>query len=201
MEQSEPLDEKSFADKYIFDNYVHVMVINPNTEDYKFTMMVETGIDRSTAKTRIEKRTFLVKAASKESYVGSVANLFLEGITKQTMQQDKTFSQYNDFNARAKYYDKFIVAVDDPFNDSSFVPYPDDLATKQAVVPVQEQPFAQIEADNGRLAKENEELRALLAIKDDEAAATKEPVPETKEEQPFAGMAGAAKPKAAKVGA
>lgn len=201
MEQSEVLDEKSFQDKYWFDNYVHITVLNPTIKDFVFQMMIQTGMDRDKGKPREESRTFRVPAGGRERFVGSVANLYLDKMSKLLAQQEENFGSIADWNARAKYYDDLIADRDDPFADQAFVPYDEASIATQKVEPIVEQAFSgAIEADEARkekeradkLEQENLELRALLAEPKVEVVELNDSSPTTittPEELPFAGVA------------
>ncbi len=201
------LDEKSFLDKYNFDNYVHVTVQNPSSEDYEFVMIVQTGMDRSSGKPREERRTFKVPAGGKERFVGSVANLYLDQMSKKIAQEEKRFSAIADFVSRAKIYDDLIVGVDDPYSEHAFVSYEDGVAgVAKAAETAAEVPFAQVAAEDEekqRVLKENEELKAkiaemeavkreeeLRALDISESASADETRDSLNEPQPFAAIAG-----------
>lgn len=163
------LDEKAFLDKYNFDNYVHITVTNPDTKDFHFTMMIQTGLDRQTARPREETRTFMVPAGGKERFVGSVANLYLDAMSKKIAQDSGKFGDMADWNAKARYYDDLIISIDDPFTDAAFVSYETAPAVAaMATETAAEVPFAAIQpdaaaiAEKQRLEAENAELRALL---------------------------------------
>lgn len=190
MEQIVAYDEATFNDKYYFSNYQKITVLNPLIEDYKFQMMVDVGIDRATAKPRIEQRTFVVLAGSQERFVGSVANLYLDQMAKLIAQKENRFKEISDFTAKAGFYDTLIVYVDDPMAEASYMPYEDvnPAALKQAEAPVAA-PFAGAQATNEeseRLRKENEELRALLEAKTAPAVEVEEPKPAASAAAPFA---------------
>lgn len=168
MEQ-QILDEKSFLEKYNFDNYVHITVANPTTTNFTFVMMIQTGMDRALGKPREEQRTFMVPAGGKERFVGSVANLYLDQMSKKMAQEEEKFSDMADFSAKGRYYDDLIVSIDDPFSDAAYVPYDDSAQLAQkAETGTTEVAFAAIredsvaKAEKERLEQENAELRALL---------------------------------------
>lgn len=167
MEPEEILDEKSFQDKYWFDNYVHITVANPTTSDFKFSMVVQTGIDRSIGKPREETRNFMVPAGGKERFVGSVANLYLDKMSKLLAQEARKFGDISDWNARAVYYDELIIDKDDPYNDAAYVSFDDAKPQGEASdSETSGQPFAAAkaaQAERERLELENAELRKKLA--------------------------------------
>lgn len=167
MEQATPLDEKSFWEKYYFENSTHVMVVNPLTTDYSFQMVVQLGIDRNTGRQHEEARKFAIKAGGKERWVGSVANLYLDQMAKKQAQDADRFGDIGDWNARARYYDDLIVDIADPYATGSYIPYdPTSINAPSVNTPVAEVPFAQVAAEDEekkRLERENEELKAKLA--------------------------------------
>lgn len=188
------IDEKAFLDKYNFDNYVHITVSNPTTKDFTFLMMIQTGIDRQTARPREEHRTFMVPAGSRERFVGSVANLYLDQMSKQIAQDAGTFGDISDWGARAKYYDDLIVSIDDPFHDAAFVSYEEQpKAAADMTAGAAEVPFAQLAplevaqvpdtTEKDRLEAENAELRRKLELA---STPTLVPAPVGAPEQPFA---------------
>lgn len=206
MEQAPILDEKSFYEKYWFDNSVHVTVSNPDTQDFIFKMVVAIGIDRATGKPREEHKTFMVPAGGKERYVGSVANLYLDMMSKYIAQKEGKIADITDWKRRAEYFDDLIVDIDDPFADNTFVPYTDVSGDARAAEVPAEMPFAAAVAqdeEKQRLERENEELKAKLAVIEDSSMTpeeTKAAIEQTtgvptvfegrSEQQPFAAVAG-----------
>jgi hypothetical protein len=142
------MEEKDFHEKYWFDNMKIITVVNPLTEEYKLNTVVVVGIDVATGKQREESRTYRVPAGGHERFPGSIANQYLDQVSRLVAQNDGQFANFIDFRLRAQYYDDLIVKVEDILN--SYQPYPDYLRKEENVEPAApaEQPFAQLTEEN-----------------------------------------------------
>jgi hypothetical protein len=108
------VDLAEFNKKYWFRNTAMVEVTNPRDEDFEFTATIDTGqIDFNTGKSQVLTRKYLVKAGGSEKFVGSIANLYLDQMSKLVAQDRDEFGLLVDFAVRARYYDEMIANVND----------------------------------------------------------------------------------------
>jgi hypothetical protein len=132
------VEEKDFNDKYWFPNTKVVKVVNPRDEDFVFQSTIETGIDITTGKMRTESRKYRVAAGASEKFPGTVANIYLDQVSKLIAQDDDKIQFIIDFALRAQYYDKLIVGVDDILNTyQDFPTYLDNPAQVAAEAPAE----------------------------------------------------------------
>lgn len=140
------MDEQQFTEKYNYDNLKMVTVLNPNSEDFPFSITMETSVDISNGQMKSETREYVVKAGEKMRLPGVAANLYLDQMSKLIAQQEDRFSLYPDFAERAKYYDDLIIEVEDLLGAFQNLPqYEEQTEEKEAIV---ETPFEQVEEKN-----------------------------------------------------
>lgn len=136
------MEETEFNDKYWYGNTKLVIVENPRDEDYVFRSVVSEGVDPMTGRMRETARTYRVKAHSSERFVGTIANLYLDQMTKLLAQDEEKIHFLIDFQLRAQYYDRLTVEVTDLIHDYQPVKeYLNGAEETEVTAPV-EQPFA-----------------------------------------------------------
>lgn len=138
------MDEQAFIVKYWFPATQIITVVNPRDEDYKFTMVVDTGLNALTGKPGTESRKYMVKAGDNQRFPGTIANMYLDQMTRLVAQDEDKIQHLIDFALRAEYYDKLIAGKEDLIQQTyeakpDYLGKPEDET--QAPVPT-EQPFA-----------------------------------------------------------
>lgn len=118
----QPLEEQDFNKKYWHSNTEVVTVINPRKEDYVFQATVDAGIDIATGRPKPEARQYRVPAGGTERFPGSIANMYLDQMSKILAQEDDRFERMVDFSEKAKYYDRLTADTEDLI--ASYVPNP-----------------------------------------------------------------------------
>lgn len=126
------MDEPQFIEKYWMTNTKIVTVTNPRTEDFVFQSVVEVGVDMATGKMRSEPRHYRVLAGETERFPGTIANLYLDQMSKMIAQDEDKFQFLIDFALKAQYYDQLIVDIEDLIND--YVPRTEYLEKKEPEV-------------------------------------------------------------------
>lgn len=107
------MEEKDFNAKYWFNPMQNITVVNPDTEDLTFSVMVETGIDMMTGKVQSASRDYTVEAGKGRTFPGPIANMYLDKMFKRLIQKDNRVSELPDYGARQEYYEKLIVSKTD----------------------------------------------------------------------------------------
>lgn len=102
-----PLTKEEFWKLYWFSPLQMVTLINPKSYDFPFM---------------VELRNFIIKAGAKEKMPGTVANLYLDQMTKIMAQDDDKLTLISDFAFRKLYYDKLIVDVESLIKEESTTP-------------------------------------------------------------------------------
>jgi hypothetical protein len=92
------LTREDFHKYYWFTSLQMVTVVNPTEEDYPFM---------------VEMRHYMVKAGEKESFVGPIANIFLNHMSKKLAQDDNRLEMMADLTYLAASYKNLIVEVKD----------------------------------------------------------------------------------------
>lgn len=87
-----------FIERYWFSSTQLVTVVNPTAEDYHFMS---------------ELRNFMVPKGGTEDYVGTIANVYLDQMSKNIAQRDDQLELIADYVYRTQAYDGLIVAVKD----------------------------------------------------------------------------------------
>jgi len=112
--QPEPIiDEQGFIAKYWHPNTEVVTVINPTSDDYIFKATVDAGVDMKTGRPRPEMREYRVPKGGSERFPGSIANMYLDQMSRQLAQKDNRLDRMVDFSERAKYYDQLTADTED----------------------------------------------------------------------------------------
>lgn len=106
---NQPAQAANFKDSYWFNSLQMVTVINPAwyreggngtpiTRDYEFM---------------VEMRHFIVRAGNEERFPGTIANVYLDQMSKIIAQNEEKLSFMSDPAMRKVYYDKLIVEVEE----------------------------------------------------------------------------------------
>lgn len=133
-----PLTKEEFWKVYWFSPLQMVTLKNP--QDYPFQFMVEM-------------RNFVIKPGAVEKFPGTVANLYLDQMTKIMAQNDDKLTLLSDFAFRKLYYDKLIQDVESLIKEESNVPaylkdIPDHLKVEATdETPPWQQPQAPVASD------------------------------------------------------
>ena len=88
--------KEEFYNKYWFTPLQMVTLINPLAYDYKFM---------------VDMRNFLIRSGAQETMPGTVANVYLNGITRILAQDEDKLQYLSDYNLMREYYDRLIVDV------------------------------------------------------------------------------------------
>jgi hypothetical protein len=103
-----PITSRSeWHEQYFFTPFQQITVINPRSEDYNFT---------------VEGRHFMVGAGSSQTFTGTIANVYLDMMTRILAQEDDKMEYLSDFNLMAAYFDKLIVDKIDLERQAEVVP-------------------------------------------------------------------------------
>lgn len=132
MQPETQLDEQAFIAKYWHPNTEVVTVINPTGNDYIFKATVDASIDVKTGRPRPEMREYRVPKGGSERFPGSIANMYLDQMSRQLAQQDSRLDRMVDFTERAKYYDQLTADTEDLI--ASYSPNPAYTEDNQHVV-------------------------------------------------------------------
>jgi hypothetical protein len=92
------LTREDFHKYYWFTSLQMVTVINPTEEDYPFM---------------VEMRHYMVRAGQKESFVGPIANIFLNHMSKKLAQDNGRLEMMADLTYLAASYKDLIIEVKD----------------------------------------------------------------------------------------
>lgn len=95
--QQQSTSRLQFIEKYWFDNYQMVTVVNPFEGDVVFMH---------------EMRNYVVKAGQDSRLPGAIANLYLELVARTMAQNDNDLGAIGDPAKCGAYYDKLIVKVE-----------------------------------------------------------------------------------------
>lgn len=101
------MTKQEFYDKYWFSPLQMVTLINPKAEDYRFM---------------VEMRPLVIRAGVKEEMPGTVANVYLNQMTRIMAQDDDKMQFLSDFNLMKVYYDKLIVDVKNLMPEANLQP-------------------------------------------------------------------------------
>jgi hypothetical protein len=148
-------DEQAFVAKYWHPNTEVVTVLNPTKNDYIFQATVDAAVDMKTGRPRPEQRQYQVKAGGSERFPGSIANMYLDQMSRQLAQTEERLDRMVDWTERSKYYDQLTADTEDLI--ASYVPNP--IYAPQAVAPVtesvaEELPFAGLKQPAAASAKD-----------------------------------------------
>jgi hypothetical protein len=137
------LEEQEFVTKYWHANTEVVTVINPTKDDYDFQATVDAGIDIATGRPKPEARQYRVPAGGTARFPGSVANMYLDQMSKLLSQQENKFERMVDFSTKAEYYDRLTADTEDLIQ--SYVPNPayDEKQETVTETKTEEVPFAE----------------------------------------------------------
>lgn len=102
-----PMTKKEFNEVYWFSPLQMVTLINPQAYDFPFM---------------VELRNFVIKAGSKEKMPGTVANVYLNQMTRIMAQDEDKMQFLSDYALMRQYYDKLIVDVESLIHETSSVP-------------------------------------------------------------------------------
>lgn len=151
------MEEQQFIEKYWQTNTKIVTVVNPRTEDFVFQAVVEVGVDMNTGKMKAEPRHYRVIAGKTERFPGTIANMYLDQMTKILAQEEEKFQFLIDFALKAQYYDQLIVDIEDLIN--SYIPRTEYLEDKNIEVEtIQEEAFPDAKPKLGRPPKVQTEV-------------------------------------------
>jgi len=100
------MTKKQFYDKYWFTPFDMVKIRNIKSEDFRFM---------------VEMRHFIIRANSELNVPGTVANVYLNQMTKILAQDEEKMHLLSDYNFRAEFYDRLIVETSNnmPVMDST----------------------------------------------------------------------------------
>lgn len=96
-----------FHNDYWFDSLQMVEVTNPLSYDWPFM---------------VEGRHFIVKQGAQERLPGSIANIYLDQVSKIMAQDDDKLGFMADPNLKKLYYDKLIISKESMIQESRAVP-------------------------------------------------------------------------------
>lgn len=116
------MDEQQFNEKYWFKNTHVISVVNPRNEDYKFQAVIDTGMNVATGKMEASPRQYLVKAGGQERFIGVVANMYLDQMSKLIAQDEDKFQFMIDFALKAQYYDQLIIGIENLLEQNIALP-------------------------------------------------------------------------------
>ncbi len=92
------LTRADFNKYYWFSSLQMVTVVNPTEKDFPFM---------------VEMRHYMVRAGEQESFVGPIANLYLNHMTKTIAQDEDRLEMLADVTYMASYYKQLIIEVKD----------------------------------------------------------------------------------------
>ena len=107
MQPHMPMTKEEFWSKYWFTPMQLVTLINPKADDCMFM---------------VEGRHFTIKAGATEQMPGTVANIYLNHMTRIMAQDDDRLELMSDFNLMKIYFDKLIVNVKDMMQETDNTP-------------------------------------------------------------------------------
>lgn len=149
LETPKVYDEMAFTAKYWHPNTEIVTVLNPTTENYIFQATVDAAVDMRTGRPRPEARQYGVQAGGSERFPGSIANMYLDQMSRKLAQDENRLDRMVDFSERAKYYDQLTVDTEDLI--ASYVPNPafTPQLEKTVETSTEEVPFAGLKQPGG----------------------------------------------------
>lgn len=98
---------KEFDDKYWFNPLQLITVVNPLPEPYPFM---------------VEMRHYEIGAGDKMQFPGTIANVYLDQMSRIVAQNEEKLGYIGDPNLRKIYYDRLIVDVQELAPQASAVP-------------------------------------------------------------------------------
>lgn len=105
--QEAPMTKQEFWKLYYFTPFQLVTVLNTKKNDYPFM---------------VEGRHFIIRAGAKEKLPGTVANIYLDQMTRIRAQDDDRMNFLSDFMLMKRYYDELIVDVENLINEVDLTP-------------------------------------------------------------------------------
>lgn len=122
MQPETLFDEQAFWAKYQHPNSEVVTVVNPTSSDYVFQATVDAAMDVRTGRPRSEARQYMVPKGGSQRFPGSIANMYLDQMSRQLAGEENRLDRMVDWTERAKYYDQLTADTEDLI--ASYTPNP-----------------------------------------------------------------------------